>query len=261
MNKLSLIVPVYNEAWHLKDVVEYFMQSRFPCEVEWLFVDDCSEDASLVILKRLSNKFGFRVIESKQNQGKGAAVVRGIQEASGDIIGIQDADFEYDVSDLAKLLRPILENKADVVYGSRFQPPFSRVPRTFHYFVNRFLTLLSNGCSGLFLTDMETCYKLFRADLLKSMNLSSRKFGIEVELTAYLGKTAARICELPISYFPRSFVQGKKITWKDGLAALFHLIHFNFMVTDQQAFCCLPVRYLRNSCSDGRFVNKAEQNR
>jgi hypothetical protein len=133
-----------------------------------------------------------------------------------------------------------------VVYGSRFKKNAVQVHRTYHYFVNRFLTLLSNLFSGLYLTDMETCYKVFRADLLRNMNLTAKRFGIEVELTAYLGKIKARIYELPISYFPRTRLQGKKINWKDGVAALKHLIWFNFMVDRKTSFKPgLPSRYLR----------------
>ena len=141
---------------------------------------------------------------------------------------IQDADFEYDPSDVPKLLAPLIENEAEVVYGSRFKENYLLVHRTYHYFVNSSLTMLSNLFSGLYLTDMETCYKVFRADILKSMKLSSKRFGIEVELTACLSRTSARIMELPIKYYPRTTLQGKKINWKDGIAALFHLVKFNF---------------------------------
>jgi glycosyltransferase involved in cell wall biosynthesis len=240
---LSLVVPVYNEERQLESVIHGLMASPCPIQREWIFVDDCSRDGSLAILKRLQSQYGYRLIEQKPNQGKGAAVIRGIQEAAGDLIMIQDADFEYDPGDVPALLEPLLQGKADVVYGSRFKKSAMQVHRTYHYFVNRFLTVVSNLLSGIYLTDMETCYKVFRADLLKSMQLKSLRFGIEVELTAYLAKARVRIYELPISYFPRTRLQGKKINWKDGVAALWHLVRFNLLVETDEAFKGLPERY------------------
>ena len=242
MPKLSVIVPVYNEEKQLAQVIQTLMKTPCPIDREWIFVDDSSKDRSLQILKELAPQYGYRVIEQKPNQGKGAAVIRGIQESSGELILIQDADFEYDPQDIPSLLEPLLSGRADVVFGSRFKNS-QQVHRTYHYFVNRLLTILSNLLSGIYLTDMETCYKVFRADLLKSMNLTSKRFGIEVELTAYLAKVRARIYELPISYFPRTRLQGKKINWKDGVAALGHLIRFNWMTKLEEAFSDLPERY------------------
>ncbi|SRR5258708_3643157 len=243
MTLLSLIVPVYNEAPTLKKVFERLMASTCPIEREWIVIDDGSTDGSLDILKELQSRFGFRLLEQKPGQGKGAAVARGIQEAKGDILIIQDADFEYDPNEIPSIIQPILEDKADAVYGSRFKKSAPQVRRTYHYFANRLLTLLSNLFSGIYLTDMETCYKAFRADLLKAMNLTSRRFGIEVELTAYLAKTHARIHEVPISYYPRTRLEGKKINWKDGAAALRHLIYFNLLTPFSKAFRDLPDKY------------------
>jgi glycosyltransferase involved in cell wall biosynthesis len=245
MPVLSIIVPVYNEERLLEKVIERLFASTCPIPREWIFVDDCSTDKSLSVLESLSVTHGFQVVAQARNQGKGAAVIRGIGCATGDYIVIQDADFEYDPADIPVLLQPLLEGKADVVYGSRFKKNSIQVHRTYHYFVNRFLTMLSNMFSGIYLTDMETCYKIFRSDILKSMNLQSKRFGIEVELTAYLGKISVRIYELPIAYFPRNKLQGKKINWKDGVAALIHLVRFNWIVSAKVAFReTLPRRYL-----------------
>lgn len=245
MAKLSIIVPVFDEEPALGEVIEMLMSVPYPVETEWLFVDDGSSDHSLAIMERLSEKHGFRVVKLGKNSGKGAACVAGIREASGDYIMIQDADFEYDPHDVASLLAPLLEKRADVVYGSRFKQGH-QVHRTYHYFVNQLLTFLSNLLSGVYLTDMETCYKVFRADILKSMKLRSKRFGIEVELTAYVAKLRARLFELPISYFPRTHLHGKKISWKDGLAAVFHLVRFNLFTSVESAFDSrlLPAHYL-----------------
>jgi len=243
--KLSLVVPVYNEAHHLEKVIAHLFSIPLPLESEWIFIDDKSSDRSLEILNKLSSQYHFKVLAQETNQGKGAAVIRGIQMATGELIMIQDADFEYHPKDIPALIQPLIDNDADVVFGSRFKKNAVQVHRTYHYFVNRFLTLMSNLFSGLYLTDMETCYKVFRSEILQSMNLTSKRFGIEVELTAYLGKIKARIFELPINYFPRTVLQGKKINWKDGVAALKHLIYFNFFVDQKKAFkATLPTRYL-----------------
>lgn len=241
--KLSIIVPVYNEENHIQRVIEALFSA--PCQIdrEWIVVDDYSSDQSREILRKIQPQYGFHLILQDFNQGKGAAVARGIQEATGDYVMIQDADFEYTPYDVPRLLEPLLSGEADVVFGSRFKKNSYQVHRTYHYFVNRFLTLVSNLLSGLYLTDMETCYKIFKCDLLRSMRLTSQRFGIEVELTAYVAKTEARIFEMPIRYFPRTRLQGKKINWKDGLAALFHLIRFNLLVDMQDAFKGLPEKY------------------
>lgn len=173
---VSIVVPVYNEAKHLKNVLDVLFTSPCPIAREWIFIDDCSRDSSFKILQEMQAKYNYKLFQLKQNSGKGAAVRYGIQQASGDIIMIQDADFEYNPSDVKDLLIPLIENKADVVYGSRFKKNSIQVHRTYHYFVNRFLTLLSNLFSGIYVTDMETCYKIFRADLVKAMNLQSNRF-------------------------------------------------------------------------------------
>lgn len=247
MPRLSILVPVYDEGKNIEKLIDRFMSVRFPIDVEWIFIEDKSRDNSLSILKRLKDRFSFRLLEQPINQGKGAALIRGIREAQGDILAIQDADFEYDPSELPRLIEPILLNKADVVYGSRFSTGRPSGHPAFHYGVNYFLTSLSNLFSGTKLTDMETCYKIFRMDLVKAMNLTSERFGIEVEMTAYLAKTSARVIEQAISYAPRTHQEGKKINWKDGVAALAHLVRFNVFRSAREAFHQLPKRYQKPS--------------
>jgi len=243
MAKLSIIVPVFNEEPQLEAFVKRLGSATCPVEREFIFVNDGSQDDSGALLSRLAETLHFDLITMTNNQGKGAAIRRALEEISGDFVMIQDADFEYDPNDVAALLQPLLEDRADVVYGSRFKHSALQVHRTYHYFINRFLTLLSNLVSGIYLTDMETCYKLFRADLMKSMNLTSNRFGIEIELTACVARTSARIYELPISYRPRTRLQGKKIGWKDGLAALYHLLYYNLLRSDTESFNGLPAKY------------------
>jgi len=233
---LTLIVPIYNEERQLKEVIHRLMNTPCPIPREWIFVDDCSTDQSLSILEDLQSEYVFRILKHSVNQGKGSAVRTGINAATGDFVLIQDADFEYDPQDIPALLEPLLRNQADVVYGSRFKKNVTQVHRTYHYLINLFLTFLSNLFSGLYLTDMETCYKVFRTEILQSMNLRSERFGFEVEVTAYIAKTTARVFELPISYYPRTRLQGKKINWKDGFAALFHIIRFNVFTSSEVAF-------------------------
>jgi glycosyltransferase involved in cell wall biosynthesis len=168
--------------------------------------------------------------------GKGAALHKCIEIASGDICVVQDADFEYDPMELISLVEPIIQNQADVVYGSRFKKNNFQVHRTYHYLINRLLTLISNSLSGLYLTDMETCYKCIRSEILKNINLSSPRFGFEPEITAHLARLKIRVFELPIRYFPRNYLEGKKITWKDGVAAFRHILNFNVVVSDQKRF-------------------------
>lgn len=242
--KLSIIVPVFNEEPHLEAVIVRMMESKSPIEREWIFVDDSSTDGSLATLQKCAERFGFRVIELGGHGGKGAAVRRGFQEATGNFMMIQDADFEYDPNDVPQLLQPMLDGKVDVVYGSRFKKNSAQVHRTYHYFSNRILTSLSNLLSGIYLTDNHTCYKIFRSDLIRSMNLKSEGFEIDIELTAYIAKIRPRIFELPISYYPRTRLQGKKINWKDGVAALYYLFRFNTLTSPSRAFHEVPVRYL-----------------
>src|SRR5258708_1281222 len=184
VHKLSIVVPVYNEVSALPKLIETFMATACPIDREWIFIDDHSTDASLSLLNTFSEKYHFRVISQESNRGKGAALIRGIREATGDFIMGQDADFEYDPNEIALLIQPLLEDRADVVFGSRFKHVSPQVHRTYHYFVNRILTLLSNLMSGLYLSDMETSFYVFRADLLRTINMVSNRLGIEFELAA-----------------------------------------------------------------------------
>lgn len=251
--KVSLICPVYNEAGHLKEFLEQFDAldlgacpgTGSPIEKEMIFVDDCSRDGSREILQ--SYPFKSKVIIESQavNQGKGAALRRGFALATGDVIGVQDADFEYSMDDLPALLQPLAAGKADVVYGSRFKKSGTQVHRTFHYLVNRFLTIMSNMLSGLYLTDMETCYKFFRADILKNLKLETNRFGFEPEVTAKVARLKVRMVEIPVSYFPRNYMEGKKITWKDGVAALRHIVHFNLLAKPSEFILPgMPKKYI-----------------
>ncbi len=223
---VTAVVPVYNEETTVKAVVERLQE--VPLRIEIVAVNDGSSDGTGKVLDALQADGRIQhVIHQAKNRGKGAAVRAGIDAATGHVIVIQDADLEYDPSEFPTLLDPIRMGKADAVYGSRFHGGPRRVLFFWHAIGNRFLTLLSNMLTDLNLTDMETCYKLVRADLLKSLPLVSNRFGIEVELTARLAKAKARIWELPISYAGRTYDEGKKIDWRDGMAAFWHIIRFN----------------------------------
>jgi glycosyltransferase involved in cell wall biosynthesis len=224
--KLSILIPVYNEAGTLEHLVERVRAIPVPLEV--IAIDDASQDGSTAVLQRLYEVHALDHVERHPvNRGKGAAIRSGIARATGDVIVIQDADLEYDPADLPGLLKPILDGRADAVFGSRFQGGPHRVLYFWHYVGNRFLTLLSNMFTNLNLTDMETCYKLVRRDLMTRLPLTANRFGFEVEITARLAQAGARIWEQPISYSGRTYAEGKKITWKDGVAALFHILRYN----------------------------------
>lgn len=225
---VSAIMPAYNEEATIEDAVRRVR--AVPLRIEIVAVDDASRDRTGAILDRLHREGHVdKVIHQPRNLGKGAAVRAGIRAATGHVIVVQDADLEYDPREFSVLLEPILQNKADAVYGSRFQAGPRRVLYFWHAVGNRLLTLLSNMFTDLNLTDMETCYKMVRADLLKSLPLVSNRFGIEVELTARLARAGARIWEVPISYSGRTYAEGKKIDWRDGVAALWHILRFNLL--------------------------------
>jgi glycosyltransferase involved in cell wall biosynthesis len=223
---VSVVVPAYNEAATVDAAVRRLRS--LPLRLEVIAVNDASTDETAAILDRLQTAGILdRVIHHPVNRGKGAALRSGFAAATGDVVVVQDADLEYDPADLPALLDPIRTGKADAVYGSRFQGGPHRVLYFWHYVGNRTLTLLSNMFTNLNLTDMETCYKVVRADLLKRLPLTANRFGFEVEVTARLAQARARVWELPISYNGRTYEEGKKITWRDGVAALLHIIRFN----------------------------------
>lgn len=241
--KVSLVIPVYNEESHLEQFLKVIDKLDLHIPKELVIVDDFSKDRSREILRAFPFESEVQLIEQPKNKGKGAAVRRGIDAATGTFIGVQDADFEYNPFEIQTLLRPLIEDKADIVFGSRFHES-GQVHRTYHYLVNRFLTMLSNLSSGLYLTDMETCYKFFRAEIIKNLRLESNRFGFEPEVTAKVARLKLRVMELPISYFPRNYMEGKKITWKDGVAALRHILFYNFFQKDKDCFDkSLPEHY------------------
>ncbi|MEK7606210.1 MAG: glycosyltransferase family 2 protein [Patescibacteria group bacterium] len=228
MKTVSIIIPCYNEEKTLATVITA-VQKADVCglQKEIIVVDDASKDKSVEIAATFPD---IRVYKHEYNKGKGGALITGMREATGDIVLIQDADLEYDPNEYPILLKPILAGHADVVYGSRFvgsRP--HRVLYTYHYLGNRFLTLFSNLLTGLNLTDMETCYKVFTRSALDSFknNLHAERFGIEPEITARVAQKKCRVYEVGISYYGRTYSDGKKITWKDGVAALWHILRFN----------------------------------
>ena len=226
--KLSIIIPVYNEERSLEALLEAVAAS--PVEKEIVVVNDGSYDKTKEILERIRDRFSLYIIHKNRNCGKGAAIRSAIPHITGDVAIIQDADLELDPQEYGKLLEPFEKYGADVVFGSRFQMAgVRRVFPTGRYFANRFLTLFSNLASGLYLTDMETCYKLFRREVLRSFKLKANRFDIEPELVAQTAKGGYQVWEVPIHYNPRSRSQGKKIGFKDGIAAIWAIIRFNWL--------------------------------
>jgi len=222
--KLSVIIPVYNEKNTVLELLNRVQNVDYPKEI--IVVDDYSTDGTREILQGLTHSDDLRIVFQPRNSGKGAALRAGFGKVTGDIVIIQDADLEYDPADYPNLIQPIIANKADVVFGSRFLGGPHRVLLYWHYVGNHVLTTLSNMMTGLNLTDMETCYKAFRADILKPIRFRENRFGFEPEFTAKVGKARLRVYEVPISYSGRDYSEGKKIGWKDGLAAIYFILKY-----------------------------------
>jgi len=221
--KLTVIVPVFNEAGTILNVVERI--KKVSVEKEVIVVDDASTDGTRQLLEKIGEE--VKVFFHEANQGKGAAIRTGLAHVTGELVVIQDADLEYDPSEYPRLMAPILEGKADVVYGSRFMGGPHRVLFFWHAVGNKIITTLSNMMTDLNLSDMETGYKIFKAEILKKITIESNRFGFEPEITAKIARMGCRIYEIPISYWGRDYSEGKKINWKDGVAALYWIIKYN----------------------------------
>jgi glycosyltransferase involved in cell wall biosynthesis len=240
---ISVVIPVYNEKNTIEEILRRVLESPFRKQV--IIVDDCSSDGTREILRSLEQQkaagaesaaatdgedaiplANLQFFFQEKNQGKGAALRRGFAEARGEIVLVQDADLEYDPRDYGKLLEPILDGRADVVFGSRFLGGPQRVHYFWHYVANKFLTLLSDLMTNLKISDMETCYKVFRREVLAGIRIKSNRFGFEPEITAKVAKGKWRVYEVPITYAGRTYEEGKKITWKDGVQALWCILRF-----------------------------------
>jgi glycosyltransferase involved in cell wall biosynthesis len=225
--KLSVVIPVYNEKGTIREI--YDAVRSVDIDKEIILVDDCSTDGTREILQGLADET-TRVFMHDRNMGKGAALRTGFKNVAGDIVIIQDADLEYDPNQYGKLIQPIVDGKADVVYGSRFVTgDYRRVLFFWHMLGNKFLTLLSNMLTNLNLTDMETCYKVFRREVLEKITIEENRFGFEPEITAKISKMDVRIYEMGISYSGRTYKEGKKIGWKDGVSALKCILKYNLL--------------------------------
>jgi glycosyltransferase involved in cell wall biosynthesis len=226
MPLLSIVIPVYNERNHLEALLARVEAVEISKEI--ILVDDGSTDGTRDILAQYADRPGYTVVLQPKNQGKGAAIATGFKHATGELVIVQDADNEYNPAEYPKLIQPILDGIADVVYGSRFAGYPRRVLYFWHSVGNQFLTLMSNMMTNINLTDMETCYKVFRREIIQQMPLKSKRFGFEPEITVKIAKCGYRIYEVPISYAGRTYAEGKKIGWKDGVDALWTLTYFTF---------------------------------
>jgi len=225
--KLSIVMPVYNEKDTIREIVDRVLKVETGLEKELIIVDDFSKDGTREILDSLGDP-RIRVVLHPENKGKGAALRTGFAQAQGDIVLVQDADLEYDPREYPLLLAPILDGRADVVFGSRFLSGPHRVLFFWHYVANRMLTTFCNVLANLNLSDMETGYKVFKKDVLSRLHLKSDRFGFEPEVTLKVAALRCRIYEVPISYSGRDYAEGKKIGWKDGVAAIFHILRYKF---------------------------------
>lgn len=244
----TLVIPVYCESRSIPRLIEQLKAVKWPVPTEWIFVDDASTDDSVAVIERFQKTCrNIRLHKIPVNRGKGNAIREGIRLAKGEVVAVQDADNEYDPNDLPRLMKPILDKRADVVYGTRYGKGSGQVHRTYHRLGNLFLTLLSNFCSNLHLSDMEVCYKVFRTDVVRSFRLETSRFGFEPEVTAYLAKFDLRILEFPVQYFPRSYLQGKKIGWRDGIAAIWFILRFNFFRSGAQCLTPEAIQHFEKS--------------
>jgi glycosyltransferase involved in cell wall biosynthesis len=228
MTKLSIIMPVYNESGTIMEITAKVMAVKSDYAKELIIVDDASTDGTRDILKTFLGRNEVQIVFHDRNRGKGAAIRTALEHATGNIILIQDADTEYDPEDYERLLEPILKNKADVVYGNRFHGEAHRVLYFWHYLGNQALTFLSNMITNINLHDMEVGYKAFRSDVLRRIQLRSDRFGFEPEVTVKVAKLGCRVYEVPISYHGRTYAEGKKITWRDGIKAIWCLLRYRF---------------------------------
>jgi glycosyltransferase involved in cell wall biosynthesis len=236
--RLSIVVPVFNEERTLAKLIEKLLAVE--CLHEIVIVDDCSSDNSPRIIERLTDVHNvIKCIRFEHNQGKTAALRSGFANTTGTIVIVQDADLEYDPAEISEVIYPIVAGFADVVYGSRFMVKrAARVLYFYHYLANKCLTFLSNALTNLNITDVETCYKAFRGDIIRNMHITSSGFGFEIEVTAKVAKLNCVIYEVPISYYGRTYEEGKKITYWDGIAAFYYVVRYNL-------FCSLKGSYLR----------------
>lgn len=226
------MIPVYNEEQTLVECVRRVLAVDLPLERELILVDDASTDGSGKVIEEICREHdsvSIKAVSHRHNQGKGAALRSGFAEITGDVAVVQDADLEYDPTEYRRLLKPILEGRADVVYGSRFSGSRERrVLFYWHAVGNKLLTILSNMCTNLNLTDMETCYKVFRREVIERLDIKSNRFGVEPEITAKIARAGWRVYEIGISYSGRTYAEGKKINWKDGVQAILTIIRFRF---------------------------------
>lgn len=237
---LSVVVPAYNEAGTLRAIVRRLLDVPYLLEI--VIVDDCSTDDTGEIADSIAAGSDIvRVIHHSRNQGKTAALRSGFAATKGDIVIVQDADLEYDPAEIPDVIKPIMDGYADVVFGSRFMVKrATRVLYFYHYIANKGLTFLSNLFTNLNLTDVETCYKAFRGEIIRNMRINSSGFGFEIEVTAKIAKLGCAVYEVPISYYGRTYEEGKKITYLDGLAAFFYILRYNLFCSKKSAFKALP---------------------
>jgi len=226
--KLSVIIPVYNEEGTVLEIIRQVRACGVP-DLEMVVVNDCSTDGTRRLLESLPPAPDLVVVHHEANQGKGAAIRTAQKRIRGDVVVIQDADLEYSPTEFPRLIRPIEEDKADAVYGSRYSGRELLVDSFWHYLANKILTTFSNMLANIHITDMETCYKMMRAGIFREMALECNRFGFEPEITAKLAKRRCRIYEIPIAYAARRFDEGKKIGWRDGLAALWYIVKYNLL--------------------------------